>query len=98
MPRGRPLLSLTLDDDQREQLQAVARSTSLPHGLVLRARMILACAEVLSIRAVAERVGTSPQAPSASGADASSNSGFKACMISSARAVPAATKTRRSPD
>ena len=39
MPRGRPLLCLTLDDDQREQLQPVARSTSLPHGLVLRQRL-----------------------------------------------------------
>ena len=34
----------------------------LPHGLVLRARMILASAEGLTNRAVAERVGASPQA------------------------------------
>lgn len=60
MPRGRPLPPLVLDDDQREQLQAVARSTSLPHGLVLRARMILAAAEGLTNRAVAERVGAAP--------------------------------------
>lgn len=62
MPRGRPLPPLILDHDQRAQLQAVARSTSLPHGLVLRARMILASAEGLTNRAVAERVGASPQA------------------------------------
>ena len=36
MPRGRPLPPLILDHDQRGQLEAVARSTSLPHGLVLR--------------------------------------------------------------
>ena len=63
MPRGRPLPPLVLDDDQREQLQAVARSTSLPHGLVLRARMILASAEGLTNRAVAERVGAAPTLP-----------------------------------
>ena len=62
MPRGRPLPPLILDDDQRAQLQGVARSTSLPHGLVLRARMILGSAEGLTNRAVAERVGASPQA------------------------------------
>ena len=61
MPRGRPLPPLIVDDDQRAQLEAVARSTSLPHGLVLRSRMILASAEGLTNRAVAERVGTSPQ-------------------------------------
>ena len=57
MPPGRPLPPLVLDDDQREQLQAVARSTSLPHGLVLRARIILASAEGLTNLTVAERVG-----------------------------------------
>ena len=62
MPRGPPLPPLILDDDQRVQLEAVARSTSLPHGLVLRSRMILAGAEGLTNRAVAERVGASPQA------------------------------------
>ena len=62
MPRGRKLPPLTLTDEQRDQLQGVARSTSLPHGLVLRARMILASAEGLTNRAVAERVGASPQA------------------------------------
>ena len=53
---------LVLGDEQRHQLQGVARSTSLPHGLVLRARMILASAEGLTNQAVAERVGASPQA------------------------------------
>ena len=62
MPRGPKLPPLTLSDEQRDQLQGVARSTSLPHGLVLRARMILASAEGLTNRAVAERVGASPQA------------------------------------
>ena len=34
----------------------------MPHGLVVRARMILACAEGLSNAAVAAKVGASPQA------------------------------------
>ena len=62
MPRGRKLPPLVLSDEQRHQLQRVAGSTSLPHDLVLRARMILASAEGLTNRAVAERVGASPQA------------------------------------
>ncbi len=61
MPSGFPLAPLTLDDAQREQLQGIARSTSLPHGLVLRARMILASADGLTNQAVALRVGAAPQ-------------------------------------
>ncbi len=59
MPRGRPLPPLVLTDDQRDQLVAVSRSTSMPHGLVQRARMILACAEGLTNTAVAERLDVS---------------------------------------
>ena len=62
MPRGRQLPPLTLTDDQRDQLQGVAPSTTLPHALVLRARMILASAEGLTNADVARRVGASPQA------------------------------------
>ena len=62
MPRGRQLPPLTLTDDQRDQLQGVANSTTLPHALVLRARMILASAEGLTNAGVARRVGASPQA------------------------------------
>ena len=39
---------------------ALSRSTSMPHGLVQRARLILASAEGLSNQAVAERVGLTP--------------------------------------
>ena len=41
MPPGRELTPLVLTDEQREQLEAWSRSTSMPHGLVLRARIIL---------------------------------------------------------
>ena len=60
--RGPKLAELTLSGEQQEQLKAVAASTSLPHGLVVRARMILACAKGLSNAAVAAKVGASPQA------------------------------------
>ena len=62
MRRGPKLAELTLSSEQQEQLEAVAASTSMPHGLVVRARMILACAEGLSNAAVAAKVGASPQA------------------------------------
>ena len=62
MPRGRKLMPLTLNPQQQDQLKGVADSTAMPHGVVLRARMILACAEGLTNAAVARRVGASPQA------------------------------------
>ena len=62
MRRGPKLAELKLSSEQHEQLESVAASTSMPHGLVMRARMILACAEGLSNAAVAAKVGASPQA------------------------------------
>ena len=62
MPRGRKLMPVTLNPQQQDQLEGVAHSTTMPHGVVLRARMILACAEGLTNAAVARRVGASPQA------------------------------------
>ena len=64
MRRGPKLAELTLSSEQQEQLESVAASTSMPHGVVMRARMILACAEGLSNAAVAAKVGASPQAVS----------------------------------
>ena len=57
MARGRPLTPLALTDDQRDQLASVTRSTTMPHGLVQRARIVLLCADGLSNKEVAERVG-----------------------------------------
>ena len=59
MPRGRPLSPLVLTDDQREPLVALSQSTSMPYGLVQRARIILACAEGLTNTGVAERLDVS---------------------------------------
>ena len=59
MPRGRQLPPLVLTDEQREQLVAVSQSTSMPYGLVQRARIILACGEGVTNSAVAQRLDVS---------------------------------------
>lgn len=47
---------VTLDQQRREQLKAFARSTSLPHELVMRAKILLQAAEGVSNL----QVGTAP--------------------------------------
>ena len=59
MPRGRPVTPLTLDQHQKDQLLGIARSRSLPHGIVRRAQIVLACAEGETHTAIAERFGVS---------------------------------------
>lgn len=56
---GRPAEPLTVSDEDRQQLESIARSQSLPAALVRRAQMILRMAEGESVSAVAERFGTS---------------------------------------
>ena len=60
MPRGRQLPPLVLSDEQRAQVTALANSSSMPHALVQRARIIVACAEGRTNADVAARVGASP--------------------------------------
>jgi putative transposase len=52
---------LVLSDEQRTQLEAFARSRSLPSGLVNRVRIVLLAAEGLSNEDIATRVGVSRQ-------------------------------------
>ncbi len=59
MPRGRPVAPIVLDVEERNQLLSVARSRSLPHGIVRRAQIVLACAEGESNVAIASRMGLS---------------------------------------
>ncbi|MCY3819678.1 MAG: IS630 family transposase [Gammaproteobacteria bacterium] len=59
MPRGRPVAPMSLDIEEKNQLLGVARSRSLPHGVVQRAQIVLACAEGESNAAIAERMGLS---------------------------------------
>ena len=56
---GRPKQPLVLSNGQREELEAVARSRSLPHALVRRAQIILLSAEGLTNKEVGLRVGMS---------------------------------------
>src|ERR687892_370151 len=57
MAIGRPKAELILSEDERMQLTSLARSRSLPAGLVQRANLVLACAEGVPNSAVAERFG-----------------------------------------
>lgn len=59
MPRGRPAAPLALDSNEKDQLLSIARSRSLPHGIVQRARIVLACAEGEPHIAIANRLGVS---------------------------------------
>ncbi len=61
MARGRPLKPLAVSQDTREELASLARSRSLPAGLVRRAELVLLCAEGLDNATVAERLGVSRQ-------------------------------------
>ncbi len=48
---------IILDPDARDQLASLANSRSLPHGLVRRAKIVLACADGEAGSAVAARMG-----------------------------------------
>ena len=56
MPRGRPVAPIVLNDDERMQLMSLANSRALPHGLVQRAHIVLACADGEPSTAIAERL------------------------------------------
>lgn len=59
MKTGRPKKQLLLTDEARQDLEAVAKSRSLPHGLVQRARIVLMAAEGETNADIAQRVGMS---------------------------------------
>ncbi len=56
MALGRPLTPLELTESDREQLGLMARSRSLPHGLVRRAEIVLLAAQGWPNEAVAAAV------------------------------------------
>src|SRR5713101_6198089 len=64
MVTGRPKAPLVLADEERLQLSAVAKSRSLPHGLVMRARLVLLAAEGLANKAIAAKLDLSQQSVS----------------------------------
>jgi putative transposase len=61
MRRGRPRKPIILSDEERQQLNAIANSRSMPYGLVRRARIVLLSAEGNTCHSIAEDVGVSRQ-------------------------------------
>src|SRR6266516_252458 len=59
--RGRPKKQLTVGDDDRKVLEALARRGTTGQALAQRARIILACAEGISNKEAAARCGGWPQ-------------------------------------
>jgi putative transposase len=56
MSMGRPLLTLELTTEERQQLAGFAASRSLPHALVARARLVLWAAEGVANQEIAARL------------------------------------------
>ena len=61
MAKERPKQPIVLQESDRQQLTSVAQSRSLPHGLVVRARLVLLAAEGLPSSTIARRIGLSQQ-------------------------------------
>jgi putative transposase len=61
MLTGRPKKPIVLSPADRQQLSAIAGSHSMPHGLVMRARMVLLAADGLPNAEIASRLGYSQQ-------------------------------------
>ena len=60
MKTGRPKEPIVLSEEEREQLEAIQRSRSMPAGIVRRAKIILYSADGLPNAEIAERLGVSP--------------------------------------
>ncbi len=60
MSLGRPKAPLSLSSEQRGQVEALAASRSLPHGLVTRVRIILMSASGLTNSTIATQLGVTP--------------------------------------
>jgi len=54
---GRPMPPLVLSDGEVRQLQGIASSRSLPHSIVQRAQIVLACGAGETNTAIAKRMG-----------------------------------------
>jgi transposase len=61
MKIGRPKQALILSDEERQQLETIAGSRSLPYSLVIRAKIILMAAEGISNVVIAEKVHLTDQ-------------------------------------
>src|SRR5260370_9392391 len=56
---GRPNVAVVLTEQEREQLEALTRSRSMPHALVRRARIVLVSAGGLANEVIAQRCAVS---------------------------------------
>ena len=91
MPIGRPPVPITLSEGEKEELESMTRSLTLPHGLVRRARIILACAAGEPRVEIAKRLGLSRR--SANGAIAFTTRAPQDSMTNNALAAPAPMMT-----
>ena len=57
---ARPVRSVVLEEDEKNQLLSITRSRSLPHGIVQRVQIVLACAEGEANAAIAQRMSLTP--------------------------------------
>lgn len=57
MALGRPLPPLVLNDEDSQKLKGIAKPQSLPHSLVQRAQIVLACTAGESNNSIDERMG-----------------------------------------
>ncbi len=53
----RPMPPLVLTEDELQQLQSIANSRSLPHSIVQRAQIVLACGAGDTTTSIAKRMG-----------------------------------------
>jgi DNA-binding NarL/FixJ family response regulator len=59
--RGRPKPPLVLTDEERQTLERWSRRSKTGQALALRCKIVLACADGATNKAVAERLGIWPQ-------------------------------------
>ena|SRR5215211_6980508 len=59
--RGRPKPPLVLTDEERQTLERWSRRATTAQALALRCKIVLACADGATNKAVAERLGIWPQ-------------------------------------
>ena len=57
---ARPALPVSLNGEEKAQLLSITRSRSLPHGIVQRAQIVLACAAGEANSAIAKRLRLTP--------------------------------------
>ncbi|WP_370594449.1 helix-turn-helix domain-containing protein [Synechococcus sp. CBW1108] len=87
---------LVLSDDEVQQLNALAHSRSLPHSIVRRAQIVLACGAGETNTAIAKRMGLTGMTVG-KWRRRSGCSVWRDCTTSSGQVGPAPTTTTRWP-